>query len=154
LLVAGGAVFVWLTAAALPPVVASHFDASGVANGAMPRSFYTRFMLALMIGLPVLFAVISRAIAMPGARINLPNRDYWLAPERRDQTISYLRTHLARVSMVLVVFLCYVHWLVVRANAVQPPHLSNRAILVALGALLVFALIWTRLLVRRFSNRD
>jgi uncharacterized membrane protein len=151
--VTGGAVFVWLTSASLPPVVASHFDASGVANGSMARTVYVRFMLALIVGLPALFALISYAIATPGARVNLPNRDYWLAPERRPQTVSYLRTHLARFSMVLVVFLCYVHWLVVRANEVSPAQLSNRAMFAGLGAILVFALVWTRLLLRRFRNR-
>lgn len=32
--------FVWLTAEALPPVVASHFSASGAADGFMPRKTY------------------------------------------------------------------------------------------------------------------
>ena len=38
------AVFVWLTSAALPPVVASHFGPGGVANGFMGRGMYTTFM--------------------------------------------------------------------------------------------------------------
>jgi uncharacterized membrane protein len=154
LLVVCCAAFVWRTSASLPLVVASHFGASGAANGSMSRDLYVRFMLAIVIGAPVLLVVVSHlATGGSGARINLPNRDYWLAPERREQTISYLRTHLTRFSAVLAVFLCYVHWLLVRANQVQPAQLSNRAMWAGLGALLVFALIWTRRLVRRFSNR-
>ena len=120
----------------------------------MPRGLYIRFTLAFVVGLPALLVAVSRfALGRPGARINLPNRDYWLAPERRDQTIAYLRTLLARFSAALVVFLCYVHWLVVRANEVQPAHLSNSAMFAGLGAFVVFALIWTRLLLRRFRSR-
>lgn len=149
-----GAAFVWVTAASLPPTVASHFGASGIATGSMPRSMYVRFTLGFVVGLPLLLAVISRfALAGPNARINLPNRDYWLAPERRDQTISYLRTHLARFSVVLVVFLCYVHWLVVRANEAQPARLSNHAMFGGLMVFSLFALVWTRLLLRRFRLR-
>jgi hypothetical protein len=154
LLVAGAAVFVWLTAASMPPVVASHFDASGVANGSMPRGFYIRFMAGLIVALPALLAITSYSIGRPNARINLPNRDYWLAPERRDQTIAYLRQYLMRFGAMLVVFLCYVHWLVVRANEIQPPRLSNRALFAGLIVFLVYALVWTRLLLRRFGNRS
>jgi hypothetical protein len=46
-----------------------------------------------------------------------------------------------------------VHWLVVRANRVQPPHLSNPAMISGLVALVLYALVWTRVLVRHFSNR-
>jgi hypothetical protein len=152
LLVACGAAFIWLSSASLPAVVASHFGASGAANGSMPRGLYVRFMLAFAMGVPLVLVVLSRVAIGSGASINLPNRDYWLAPERREQTVSYLHTHLDRFSAVLVVFLCYVHWLVVRANQAQPPQLSNRAMVAGLAAFLVFALIWTRLLLRRFRN--
>jgi hypothetical protein len=152
-LLACAAAFVWLTALSLPDVVASHFGPSGDANGTMPRGAYIRFMLTFMVGLPaVLVGVTHVAMGRPGARINLPNRDYWLAPERRDQTVSYLRTQMVRFSSVLIVFLCYAHWLVVRANRVQPPHLSNPAMISGLVAFVVYAIVWTRFLVRRFRN--
>jgi len=51
------------------------------------------------------------------------------------------------------VFLCYVHWLVVRANETQPPRLSSPAMLCGLAAFIVFALVWSRSFLRRFRNR-
>lgn len=154
LLVACGAAFVWLTAASLPATVASHFAAAGNANGFMSHGQYLGLTLAFVVGLPALLVVGSHfAIGAPGARINLPNRDYWLAPERRDETVAFLRAAMARFGTVLVVFLCYVHWLVVRANAVQPPRLSAGGIIGGLVAFVVFALLWTRWLLRRFRNR-
>jgi uncharacterized membrane protein len=153
LLVACAAAFVWLTALSMPDVVGSHFGASGTANGFMPRGTYIRFMLAVVVGLPALLVAVSHVAMGSRTRINLPNRDYWLAPERRAETVSYLRAHMVRFSVVLVVFLCYVHWLVVRANRVQPPHLSNPAMISGLVVLVLYALVWTRVLVRHFSNR-
>ena len=154
MLVAGAAAFVGLTSISLPDVVASHFAADGRANGSMSRGAYEGVMLAVVIGLPALLTGVSYfALGAPNARINLPNRDYWLAPERRAETVSYLRAQLARFNAVLLVFLCYVHWLVVRANAIQPPHLSAPWINVGLAGFAVFAIVWIRLMVRRFSNR-
>lgn len=154
MLVAGATAFVWLTSLSLPDAVASHFAADGSANGSMSRAAYVGVMLAVVIGLPTLLTLVSHVgLGAPGARINLPNRDYWLAPERRAETVSYLRLQLARFSSALLVFLCYVHWLVVRANAIRPPRLSSSWMNTALAGLAVFAIVWTGLIVRRFRTR-
>lgn len=50
------------------------------------------------------------------------------------------------------VFLCYIHWLVVRANTLVPPSL---AALWAMGGMVLFvigALVWTRVLLQHFRN--
>jgi hypothetical protein len=153
LLIAGAAAFILLTSLSLPDVIASHFGSDGRANGFMPRGAYVGLLLAFVIGLPTLLIVSSRGLDSPNARINLPNRDYWLAPGRRAETVAYLRAHLKQFSTVLVVFLCYVHWLVVRANAIRPPRLSAPWIGVGLAAFATYAIVWTRLLLRRFRIR-
>jgi hypothetical protein len=153
LLLVGAAAFVWLTSLSLPDLVASHFRADGSANGTMSRGAYVGLMLAIVIGLPALLTIGSYvALGASKTRINLPNRDYWLAPERMAETVSYLRTQLARFSAVLIVFLCYMHWLVVRANGLRPARLSGPWINAGLVAFAVFAIVWTRMLVRRFRR--
>jgi Protein of unknown function (DUF1648) len=153
ILVAGAAFFVWVTSRSLPEVVASHFGASGVASGFMPRAFYVRFILAFVVGLPLALVFLpSLAFSNPKARFNLPNREYWLAPDRRTETIEFLRQHLARFGLMLVVFLCYAHWLVVRANTVVPPSLSSPWFIGGLGVFLVSALVWAKVFVGRFRN--
>ena len=74
--------FVTGTVSELPPTVASHFDAAGQANAFMSRSGYTRFVLCLAIGLPVLVVAVLTAVYSRAADMKLPNRDYWLAPQR------------------------------------------------------------------------
>ena len=153
LLLVGAAAFVWLTSFSLPDVVASHFGADGTANGTMSRGAYVGLMLAIVIGLPALLTIGPYfALGASKTRINLPNRDYWLAPERKAETVSYLRAQLARFSAVLIVFLCYMHWLVVRANELRPARLSGPWINAGLVAFAVFAIVWTRLLLRRFRG--
>jgi hypothetical protein len=154
LLAALAAAFIWLTSRSLPGVVASHFEADGYANGFTSRGAYVGMMLVLDAGLPALLVTLTHfALGSPKARINLPNRDYWLAPERRDETVAFLRAHAARFAGVLMAFLCYVHWLVVRANEAQPARLSSSWVNAGVAAFLVFAVIWTRMLLRRFRRR-
>ena len=153
ILIACAALFVWVTSLALPEVAASHFVGSGTANGFMPRAFYVRFMLLFVIVLPLLLVFIPSVILNnPKAGIRVPNREYWLAPERRAETVEFLRQHMARFGSMLVVFLCYIHWLVVRANTVVPPRMPAPWAIGGIGVFVVCALVWSSALLRRFRD--
>ena len=139
LFVACGVAFVWITSLRLPDLVASHFGGAGLANGFMTHDFYVCFMLAFVIGLPVLMVFLtSLAIANPRARIRVPNSDFWLAPERRAETVAFLRNGVRWFGAVLVLVLCYAHWLVVLANEAHPARLSEPWFI---GGLLVFVVV-------------
>jgi uncharacterized membrane protein len=145
------AVFVVLTSLSLPDLVASHFDASGMPNGFMPRNIYIGLILSLLIVLPTLVIVTSwLAIGKPNARINIPNGGYWLAPSRRTQTIAQIRLGIIQFGAMLVSFLCYVHWLVVQANSASPSHLSNNWFIAGLAVYLVATLVWLKRMVGQF----
>lgn len=125
-----------------------------MANGFMPRDFYIRFMIAFVIGLPTLMVFITGfALGSSKTRINLPNRDYWLAPERYAETITFLRAGLVWFGVLLITFLCYVHWLVVVANSVQPAHLSEGRFFGGLIAFFVSLLIWLKAFLGHFRAR-
>lgn len=141
--VAGAALFVWWTSRALPDVVASHFGASGRANGWMPRGIYTGFMLAIVVFVALLLGVLpSRMLRNPNARIKLPNPQYWLAPARRAGTIDFISRQLMRFSSMVLTFFCYTHWLVVRANEAVPPQLSSQGLTGGLVIFLLATLVW------------
>ena len=152
LLVALGA-FVWRTSQVLPPIVASHFSASGAASGYMPRGIYSVLVMALVVGAPLLVALVPAAAAGKGAkRLNIPDREYWLAPERREATLAYIRGHGRWFAAGVALFLTYVHWLVVRANALRPPMLSTAGIVLGLVVLFLALAVWLTLLFRRFRR--
>ena len=141
LLVAG--VFVYVTGQALPDRVASHFGASGLADSFMTRSGYVTFMLCLVVGLPLVMVVSMAAIfRRAGNSMNIPNRDYWLASERRPGTVVFLINNATRLAIGMTVFLCFVHKLVVDANARTPPALDNPPIFAAMGVFLVCVTLW------------
>ena len=149
----GAAVFVWLTSDALPAVVASHFTANGAANGFMPRGAYVAVMLGVTIVVPLLIALSGRFASMlPIHLVNLPNRRYWLAPERRAATLASLSELSVYFASALLVFLCFVHWLVVRANESQPPHLESAPFLVGLALFVATTIVWLVVLLQRFRR--
>lgn len=151
-LVAAGA-FVWLSSTGLPPVVASHFGTGGAANGFAGRGAYTMLMIAMVIGVPGLVASsIWLVRTLPPQLVNLPNKRYWLAPERRAATLEALASLSLRFAVALAVFLCFVHWLVVRANAVQPPTFPESWFFVGLAGFGVATLAWIVALFRRFGR--
>ncbi|HXZ60089.1 MAG TPA: DUF1648 domain-containing protein [Steroidobacteraceae bacterium] len=145
-------VFIWLSSQSLPEVVASHFDGAGRVNGYMRRAPYIATLMVILV-LPLLVVIVTnRALAAPNARINLPNREYWLAPERRDETIRFISGETSTLASLLIIFLCYVQWLVVRANAHSPPALDSRAMIAGLTVLLACMLFSAWRLVRRFRR--
>lgn len=153
LVVAFAVVFVLSTSQFMPDIVGSHFGLAGHADSLMPRGFYIRFMLSFLLGLPVLVVVIPNLLLSSStARINLPNCDDWLAPQQSADTIAFLRNHNLRLGSILILFFCYVYWLVVQANRVHPPHLSSSWFIGGLVMFIVANLIWMVALFRRFRR--
>jgi uncharacterized membrane protein len=146
--------FVLASGSFLPPLVASHFSAGGAANAFMPRATYLGFTCVLLVGLPLLIALItSLSSVLPARFINLPDRDYWLAPERQGETLAYIRKHGAHFGLMLTAFLCFVHWLVVLANARSPALFPEYLFFVGMAAFLVGLVIWLGGFIAHFRRR-
>ena len=153
LILVAAAAFVWLTGSALPPTVASHFGPGGVATGFMPEQAYLVFMLAFVVAVPLLLALSARLVrVLPSRLINLPHRQYWLAPPRREATLDALATMSLQFALVLAVFLCFVHWLVGRAKAVRPPALAETPFIAGLALFGVITVVRVIFLFRRFNR--
>ena len=149
--VIAAAIFVVMSSSAMPPKVASHFGPDGSANGYMWRHTYVYFMLAFVVLLPLFFNFAASAVArLPVTMINIPNRDYWLAPERRGLVVDSLRRQMQIFSAMLVVFLCFVHWEVVQANQSMPATLDNRRFMLGMGLFMAALIVWIVSLRRQF----
>ena len=144
--------FVTGTASELPPMVASHFDASGQPNAFMSRSGYIRFMLCFAVGFPVVIVIILTMVYSRATDLKLPNRDYWLAPQRLNRTRAFLVAHGVWFGSLLVTLVCYVHWLELRANRLLPPHLSNQTFAALMLAFLIATGVWISALMFAFRR--
>lgn len=151
--VVGSLTGIALTADWLPAQVASHFGPSGFANGFMRREVYLAFTIGLVVLPPALVGLcIALSLRHFPRALNLPNRDYWLAPERREETSAFLMAHAAWLAALLAAFAFGVHLLLVRANLNVPPRLETGPFLAALAIFAIVMVVWIGVLARRFRR--
>ena len=137
----------------LPQRVATHFDAGGQADGWMDRASYVRFTAVFGFVFPLSVVGICYAIRFfPNGTINLPQRDYWLAPERRAETMAYLVRHSLWFACLALGLVLGVHVATIHANRQQPPQLSGQWMFAVLGGFLLGTAVWIVGLVRRFRR--
>jgi uncharacterized membrane protein len=142
--------YVTRTVADLPPLVASHFDGTGYPSAYMTRSFYTKFVLGMSVGLPMAVVALLSVVYSNARDMKLPNRDYWLAPERIAQTRSLLINYAVWFGSTMVAMACYVHWLELGAHRSVPPHLANQLVGRGLLAFFLITLGWIAALLSAF----
>jgi uncharacterized membrane protein len=131
---------------AAPALMASHFDVSGVPNGFAPKDAFFGFQLAIILLIAGL-AVGLRAILVrvPMGLINLPNREYWLAPQRRAETVERVASFTDVLFTGTLALMLSVFELAVAANLRKPPVLDSNLIWLLLAAYLVFTfggIVW------------
>jgi hypothetical protein len=117
----------------------------------MTRDGYRNFMLLFGVGIPLLMvALIAWLPRQLPKHINIPNRDYWLSPERREATYAALSASALWLGCLLTLFITGIHWLLIRANAFNPPRLESTPFLVVLAAFVIALVSWIVRLRRRF----
>ena len=146
--------FIVATTAGMPAAIASHFGLRHVANAWMSHGMYLLFMLGFGLMLP---AIVAGAIAfLPRIRpdaINIPNREYWLAPPRRQETIDALSAHGAWFGCLLTIFIAGVHYVVLEANRSTPARLPAELFFTLLAAFGMVLAVWIGSLWLRFRHR-
>src|SRR5882724_8354599 len=119
----------------LPERVASHFDANGHPNGWQTKSMFTTFFYgAIGIASVVGFIVPILIGLLPSAAINLPNKEYWLAPERREASIQFIQDQMTWFGCALLLFLSVAIFAAIQANLIPNPIMDATAFFITLGA--------------------
>jgi serine/threonine-protein kinase len=107
----------------LPERLATHFGFSGEPNGWSTPAQFVRSTTTLLAVFGVLFVSAGWLERMPDRLINLPNKHYWLAPERRSATMATVRDWLRWFLVLLLTFLAVTITAVLRANLSGAPRL-------------------------------
>ncbi len=150
-LLIGSVAFIIGTSSQLPPRVATHFGGTGQINGSMTRDGYLLFILAFATLLPLL--IIAAFAGLPlivPSKLHVPNRDYWLAPSRRDESLAAVGAFGAALGCLLTVLAAGIHEVIVQANASIPPQLPGPMFWAVLGGFLVAFLGWQAMFFLRF----
>lgn len=141
------------TISELPEQVAIHFDASGIADGWMSREEYRFFVVLALIGLPMLLvAVMGGLPRLRNGRGQIPNCEYWFAPERRRETETFLIAHACWLGCITVALIYGVHILVLRANAATPAVLNTNRLATIFVLYLCGLAWWMAAFLRHFQK--
>lgn len=136
----------------LPENVASHFNGLGEPNGWMSKQNFVIFegviLLIIIFEFTLLPALIKK---MPNSLINLPNKDYWLAAERRETTFFTMGKYFEWLSIALLSLFIAINQLVFQANLTRQ-NLPGTAMWLILGAFVAFTIIWSIKFVIRFRK--
>lgn len=139
----------------LPETVASHFDINGNPNGCSSKGpfigtyiFVMLVMLFSFLALPALFKY------MPFSLINLPNKDYWLAPERKGETFQIIAEKMLSFGNATTLFLIITFQLAFEANLNTSCHFSSDTMVILFGGYILFAIVWTVTFIARFRKAD
>jgi hypothetical protein len=153
LLVLFAVVHFWRLYAQLPDVVAAHFDSGGTPNGWQTKSvFFAFFAGAVAIAAFLTFGIPAIFSKLPMSLINLPHREYWLAPERRAETLAFLDSSFAWFGcVVLLVVIDAVNYAIGR-NLHPGAQLDPPVPIYVLGGFFAFTILWSIRLLTHFAQ--
>ncbi|MDQ2962737.1 MAG: hypothetical protein M3R31_06205 [Pseudomonadota bacterium] len=152
-LAAGGAAFIIATAGDLPLQVASHFGRDDHPKAWTPRDTYVAIMVGAATLLPLFLITLMSWLPRVFPRaVNIPNRDYWLAPERRERSLAALGAFGWAFGCLLAAFIVGVHWVVLAANTSVPTQLPDRPFQALIAGFLAAMGVWTVALCLRFRR--
>lgn len=126
----------------LPAQLASHFDARGRPNGWSSKPAYFALQAFIVLVLTLCFGALPAWLERAPARlVNLPNKDYWLAPERRAATMARVASALSWFGCAGLTFIVVVTSLVVDFNLGHERVLPATPIWVLLGCIAVCTVV-------------
>jgi len=138
----------------LPEVVASHFGASGKPDAWSSRNvFVAIYVIAVLMNGLIFLGIAYGMRSIPESMLNLPNKDFWLAGERRGETYRFFFHYFlwfGTATNLLLLDVFHQSFMVQtgRAASLSHPWLS---IVLYFG----FVMVWCGgLFVRFYRNRE
>jgi uncharacterized membrane protein len=108
----------------LPARLATHFNAAGAANGWSSKDQLLKMLLSELAPFLVLFVAAGWFRRLPDRFMNLPNKEYWLAPARREATFAAFRDWMRWFLIVVFGLLAFMMLEVLRENLAPAPRLD------------------------------
>lgn len=130
---------------ALPRTIAVHFGPGGQADGWSDKLHFI-ILYGIVEGALVALALGGALLAdrIPVRMWNLPNREFWLHPDRRAGTLAFISETLIWIENATLAFLIAIAELVVRANLAPGVPILSRSVWAVL-VVFVTAVSWLSL---------
>jgi uncharacterized membrane protein len=136
----------------LPDRVASHFGASGRPDAWSSKETFVTIYLIVVAFIAVLFPGIGLVLRkIPTSLINLPNKDYWLLPERREETIAVLSRQFLWFGSATLLLLLDIFHQSFRVHLGQAQGLEHPVS--SIVAYVAFSVFWSIGLIVKFMRK-
>jgi len=135
----------------LPNIVASHFTLNGTANGWQTKQMlYAAFGGVTVLAAGLVFAI--PALMGRTKSMNIPHREYWLAPERLGETQQFIAAWFGWFGCAIFALIYFAFEFAVDTSLhpTNPPAASR--LLYLLAAFGAFDVVWIIRLLTRFSR--
>lgn len=137
----------------MPDWMASHFEGSGRAdNFASKEAFFILNAIIILFTFCIFIVLPWGFQKFRVKKMNLPNSDYWLTPERINEVYSYFRTSFCWFGVINLALMIGVLQLVFSANLKPKPVLNNEIFFILLGSYFIFTIIWLVKFYRKFKK--
>lgn len=137
----------------LPEHIATHFDASGNADGWMSREAHVTAFLSLGLGVSAFVLGLVYSIRFfPAATLNVPHAEDWRQPAHHARACDYLFRHTLWLATLQCLLFTALHVSIVFANTTTPPSLPTRTLGLSVGLFLTGLCAWIFLLIRFFRH--
>lgn len=132
------------------PTVATHFDLRGTVNAFGDRYDFLFAWLAVF-ALAITLILSAGMLCLKYPRLtNIPNREYWLAPERRSETLEYVQSFVYWFGSLVTVMFGAILFQIWIANKRPTPQLDLWfVVVIALDWIVTIGMVIA--LYRRFS---
>jgi serine/threonine-protein kinase len=119
----------------------------------MTQSQSSIIWLAIGVGTPLMMAAIGYFVRfLPISILNLPNREYWLAPERQGEMFDYWFRFFLGLACLEGIFMLTIMLLEIQANHRTPPHLSTGLLFLSAGCFIIATFALVRIPLRHFER--
>ena len=136
----------------LPEQMASHFNASGQPDDWTGKQSFFLIMWGTYLLLTVIFAAMGPLLnRIPESMVNLPNRQYWFAPERKQETVRILSIYMLWMGSSTLVLLLAIMHTTIEANIGADPRIGPPWLII--GSYLGFTVIWSIAFILRFVRK-
>lgn len=136
----------------MPASIATSFGTAGTPHAWMTRAQFVWFEVFLVAILWTAFFVFPKYLGRFPNSLNIPNRAYWMAPERRAFTLRWIQQKMQALGVFMLVFVGLMMQATFQANLASPIRLDMTAFLTGLGVWVALVLLWTFSFVSRFRR--
>lgn len=135
----------------LPERMASHFNLAGEADGWTSKDGYVVFEAIILLIILSEFTLLPLLIEKsPDSLINLPNKEYWLAPARRAETFRVMKNYFEWLAVGLLGLFIAINQTTFEAN-VNQTNMPATTMWLILGAFLAYVIVWVIKFIKHFK---